>query len=70
MRSKPPMGIRAKAPDELFISGHEAVKGVVEQHIHGVEHDQHRLRRKLRQHSFQALHFHREAEWMRKRGEV
>ena len=56
------MGIRAEAPDEFFISGHEAVKGVVEKHIHGVEHNQHRLRRKLRKHSLQALHLHRDEE--------
>ena len=68
MLSKPPEGIHAEAPDNIVVCGHEAVKGVVEQHIHGVEHDQYRLRRKLRQHGFQALHFHRKAEWLRKRG--
>ena len=70
MRSKPPVGILAESPDDFMISGREAVKGVVEKHIHGVEHNQHRLRRKLRKHSLQALHLHREAEWLRKRGEV
>lgn len=64
------MGILAKDRDNFVACGHGAVKGVVEQHIHGVENEQHRLRRKLRQHGLQALHFHREAEWLGKRGEV
>ena len=64
------MGILAETPDDFIVCGHEAVKGVVEQHIHGVEHDQHRLRRKLRKNGLQALHLHREAEWLRKRSEV
>ena len=62
MRSKPPMGIRAESPDDFMISGREAVQRVVEQDIHGVEHNQHRLRRKLRKHSLQALHLHRDEE--------
>ena len=40
------------------------------QHILGVDHDQRRLRRKLRQHGFHALDFHIEGEWLRKRGKV
>jgi hypothetical protein len=64
------MSILAKASDNFMVCGEKTIEGVVEYHIHGVDHDKETFGWKLRKDGFEAIHFHRKSEGLRERRQI